>query len=51
MAISAVVGRLRQCSRDGRHARRRLALFEKLIDSLEDLDDVQRVFHNAEPGE
>ncbi|MGM0702949.1 MAG: YebC/PmpR family DNA-binding transcriptional regulator [Pseudomonadota bacterium] len=25
-----------------------VALFEKLIDSLEDLDDVQRVFHNAE---
>lgn len=25
-----------------------VAMFEKLIDSLEDLDDVQRVFHNAE---
>ena len=22
--------------------------FEKLLDTLEDLDDVQRVFHNAE---
>ncbi|KZE50371.1 hypothetical protein AV540_13030 [Brevibacillus parabrevis] len=27
------------------------AQFEKLIDSLEDLDDVQQVYHNVDLGE
>lgn len=27
------------------------AKFEKMIDALEDLDDVQRVYHNADLGE
>ena len=28
-----------------------LAKFEKMIDALEDLEDVQRVYHNADLGE
>ena len=28
-----------------------LVKFEKMIDALEDLEDVQRVYHNADLGE